>query len=74
MVQLQVSAIQAALLLLLLSLQVSAIQDSYGVRPRVRPEEVAMLASYLAAVTHDYEHRGLNNDFLVRVGDELAFT
>lgn len=37
-------------------------------------EEVAMLASYLAAVTHDYEHKGLNNDFLVRVGDELAFT
>lgn len=26
--------------------EVSAIQDSYGVRPRVRPEEVAMLATH----------------------------
>lgn len=37
-------------------------------------EEMAMLASYLAAISHDYEHKGLNNDFLVRVGDDLAFT
>ncbi|KAG2445940.1 hypothetical protein HXX76_000543 [Chlamydomonas incerta] len=37
-------------------------------------EDVAIFASYLAAITHDYEHKGLNNDFLVRVGDELAFT
>lgn len=36
--------------------------------------QVAMLASYLAAVLHDYEHKGLNNDFLVRAGDDLAFT
>ncbi|GFR44852.1 hypothetical protein Agub_g6195 [Astrephomene gubernaculifera] len=37
-------------------------------------EDVAIFASYLAAITHDYEHKGLNNDFLVRVGDDLAFT
>ncbi len=29
-------------------------------------EDVAIFASYLAAITHDYEHKGLNNDFLVR--------
>ncbi|PNH07949.1 putative 3',5'-cyclic phosphodiesterase pde-1 [Tetrabaena socialis] len=37
-------------------------------------EDVAIFASYLAAIAHDYEHKGLNNDFLVRVGDDLAFT
>lgn len=37
-------------------------------------EELAMLAGYLAAIVHDYEHKGLNNDFLVRVGDDLALT
>lgn len=37
-------------------------------------EELALFAGYLAAVIHDYEHKGLNNDFLIRVNDELAMT
>lgn len=37
-------------------------------------EDLAMLAGYLAAVVHDYQHRGLNNDYLVRVTDDLALT
>lgn len=33
-----------------------------------------MLAGYLAAIIHDNEHKGLNNDFLVRISDDLALT
>jgi 3'5'-cyclic nucleotide phosphodiesterase len=44
-----------------------------GLQRRIN-DEAAMLSSYLAAVIHDYEHRGLNNDYLVRAGDDLAFT
>lgn len=36
--------------------------------------EPRLLACLQAAITHDYEHKGLNNDFLVRVGDDLALT
>ena len=31
-----------------------------------------LLACYLAAIIHDYEHRGVNNDFLIKTGDPLA--
>ncbi len=31
-----------------------------------------MLTVYLAAVIHDYDHRGVNNQFLVMAGDPLA--
>lgn len=37
-------------------------------------EEMGLLAGYLAAIVHDVEHKGLNNDFLVRVVDDLALT
>jgi hypothetical protein len=36
--------------------------------------QLFLLAAYLAAVVHDVEHRGLNNDFLAKTGDELAVT
>ena len=32
------------------------------------------LASYWAAAVHDYEHEGLNNDFLVKTAHPLAIT
>ena len=32
------------------------------------------LACLLAAIVHDYEHRGLTNDFLINSGDDLAVT
>lgn len=35
-------------------------------------DELAMFAGYLSAIVHDYEHKGFNNDFLVRVDDDLA--
>lgn len=35
-------------------------------------DQPTMLAAYLAAIVHDYEHRGRNNDYLINVYDELA--
>ncbi|KAG1675131.1 hypothetical protein FOA52_003354 [Chlamydomonas sp. UWO 241] len=32
----------------------------------------ALLTSYLAAIAHDHDHRGVNNDFLVRSAHPLA--
>ncbi len=32
------------------------------------------LASYWAAAVHDYEHGGLNNDFLIKTAHPLAIT
>ena len=30
------------------------------------------MSSYWSAITHDYEHGGLNNDFLIKTADPLA--
>merc|ERR1712057_137343 len=32
------------------------------------------MASLLAAAVHDFEHLGVSNDFLVRIGDQRAMT
>ena len=37
-------------------------------------DELMMLACYLAAAIHDYEHGGVNNDFLIQTRDKLAVT
>jgi hypothetical protein len=34
--------------------------------------DLGLLAVYLAAIVHDFQHKGVNNDFLVRVNDPLA--
>ncbi|KAF5833462.1 hypothetical protein DUNSADRAFT_10217 [Dunaliella salina] len=34
--------------------------------------DIALLAAYMAAVVHDLEHKGVNNDFLVKTLDPLA--
>ncbi|GAX80977.1 hypothetical protein CEUSTIGMA_g8412.t1 [Chlamydomonas eustigma] len=31
-----------------------------------------LLTCYIAAMVHDFDHRGVNNDFLIRSGDPLA--
>ncbi|KAK9819731.1 hypothetical protein WJX72_001710 [[Myrmecia] bisecta] len=36
--------------------------------------KVTRLASYLAAAIHDYDHKGVNNDFLTKTHHELAIT
>lgn len=35
-------------------------------------ENQVLLACYLSAIIHDYQHKGVNNDFLVRSMDDLA--
>lgn len=35
-------------------------------------DDVSLFACYLSAIIHDYEHRGVNNDYLVRVSEPLA--
>jgi hypothetical protein len=42
-----------------------------GLGPKVAGDKEIM-AGMLAAIIHDYEHKGVNNDFLVRFQDELA--
>ena len=37
-------------------------------------DELMMLACYIAAAIHDYEHGGVNNDFLIQTRDKLAVT
>ncbi|GAX73385.1 hypothetical protein CEUSTIGMA_g838.t1 [Chlamydomonas eustigma] len=36
------------------------------------PVDVTFLAAIISAVIHDFEHRGVNNDFLIKSADELA--
>ncbi|KAG1666487.1 hypothetical protein FOA52_004869 [Chlamydomonas sp. UWO 241] len=35
-------------------------------------DDLSLMACYLSAIMHDYEHRGVNNDFLVKNADDLA--
>jgi hypothetical protein len=35
-------------------------------------DQLTLLGSYMAAIVHDYEHRGRTNDYLVNSHDELA--
>ena len=35
-------------------------------------DPITLLACYLAAIVHDFEHVGFNNDFLVNSSDPLA--
>ena len=50
------------------------IMQRGGVLSSAFPEnmELSLLASFFAAIGHDYDHRGLNNDFLVKTSDPLA--
>ena len=34
--------------------------------------QTRLISCYLAAIIHDYEHRGVNNDFLIKSSDPLA--
>ena len=37
-------------------------------------DDLMTLACYIAAAIHDYEHGGVNNDFLIQTRDKLAVT
>ena len=44
-----------------------------GALPFTSPEEaMLLLAVYLSAIIHDYDHRGLTNPFLIQDEDPLA--
>lgn len=43
-----------------------------GLRERDFCDDVSLLACYLSAIIHDFEHKGVNNDYLVRCSDALA--
>jgi hypothetical protein len=43
-----------------------------GVDGKERQEKLVTLAALLAAVVHDFEHEGVNNDFMVKTGSEKA--
>lgn len=35
-------------------------------------DQTLRLAAYLAAIVHDFEHKGRNNDYLINTHDDLA--
>ena len=37
-------------------------------------DDLMTMACYLSAAIHDYEHGGVNNDFLIQTRDKLAVT
>lgn len=45
-----------------------------GVLKSKGADRLTLLASYIAALIHDFEHSGVNNDFLIKTQDELAVT
>lgn len=45
-----------------------------GLLKRKVLDELATLGCYIAAAVHDYEHGGVNNDFLIQTRDSLAVT
>lgn len=45
-----------------------------GVMKRQGADRLSLLASYIAALIHDFEHTGVNNDFLIKTNHDLAIT
>lgn len=36
--------------------------------------DTGLLMAFLSAIVHDYEHKGVNNDYLIKTHDALALT
>ncbi|KAL0017820.1 hypothetical protein WJX77_003173 [Trebouxia sp. C0004] len=45
-----------------------------GVMKSRGADRLSLLASYVAALVHDFEHSGVNNDFLIKTSHDLAIT
>ena len=45
-----------------------------GVLKSQGADRLSLLASYVAALIHDFEHSAVNNDFLIKTSHDLAIT
>lgn len=43
-----------------------------GVLKSQGADRLTLLASYTAALVHDFEHSGVNNDFLIKTSHDLV--
>eukprot|EP00798_Chlamydomonas_sp_ICE-L_P016254 gene16254-22430_t len=53
-----------------ISFSAMSLEDDSGLSAAKRA--LSLMTIYLAAIIHDFEHKGVNNQFLVQTGDPLA--
>ncbi|PNW81070.1 hypothetical protein CHLRE_07g342350v5 [Chlamydomonas reinhardtii] len=54
------------------SLHVLVVRGGLKAPDHTYCDDVSLASCYLSAIIHDFEHKGVNNDYLIRVSDGLA--